>query len=438
MQARAAGGHAMGAARDLRGAARPAAYAAGQAGAVAHVAAHELGAAAYAIKAARAAAPEGHREPPSSCVGTRETRSRLRSGMWLWRVQVQIRYMPHDDRSIEFYDGETHLCAAYPTGQLTAAQTDAFRERARAEATRLGRERRRASRQARRTLAPMTGNGTPPAEPRPVPEGDGRTRTQRERDRRSPPGPARACSDLSAPPPTRSQRRDRRRPRPGQHRQDLRRRGRPRSPRLGPPRARRPVRPASCGTPALHPEPAQRRPHQQMDWLHPADHDRSWRTPTGPWIATSSPTSPPWCFSTRTTSEASPRTTGTHRSGPPPSRGDLVLPQLPAVGLARRPPGARGAVRDPYGAPRETSRSGAGPTVVHEVQEGWNVEVPLKCPWPGPYRISWWQRCHQRCRHPEWAGSSQSSGMYRRGEPEAVHAPARLTFLLPADSVRMT
>jgi hypothetical protein len=58
MQSRAAGGHAMGAARELRGAARHAAYAAGQAGAVAHVAAHELGAAAYAIKAARAAAPD--------------------------------------------------------------------------------------------------------------------------------------------------------------------------------------------------------------------------------------------------------------------------------------------------------------------------------------------------------------------------------------------
>ncbi|WP_432025869.1 putative immunity protein [Streptomyces sp. 1222.5] len=62
MQARAAGGHAMGAARPLRGAARHAAYAAGQAGAVAHVAAHELGAAAYAIKAVRAAAPEGESE----------------------------------------------------------------------------------------------------------------------------------------------------------------------------------------------------------------------------------------------------------------------------------------------------------------------------------------------------------------------------------------
>ena len=62
MQARAAGGHAMGAARDLRGAARHAAYAAGQAGAVAHVAAHELGAAAYAIKAVRAAAVQGEGE----------------------------------------------------------------------------------------------------------------------------------------------------------------------------------------------------------------------------------------------------------------------------------------------------------------------------------------------------------------------------------------
>ncbi len=59
METRAFGGHAMGAARDLRGAARFAAYAAGQAAVVAHVAAHELGAAAYSIKAARAAAAEG-------------------------------------------------------------------------------------------------------------------------------------------------------------------------------------------------------------------------------------------------------------------------------------------------------------------------------------------------------------------------------------------
>jgi hypothetical protein len=61
-QARTAAGHAMAAARGLSGAPRHAAYAAGQAAAVAHVAAHELGAAAYAIKAARAAAPDGQGE----------------------------------------------------------------------------------------------------------------------------------------------------------------------------------------------------------------------------------------------------------------------------------------------------------------------------------------------------------------------------------------
>ena len=69
-QSRAAGGHAMAAARELSGArskdsrlgARHAAYAAGQAAVVAHVAAHELGAAAYAIKAVRAAASKGEEE----------------------------------------------------------------------------------------------------------------------------------------------------------------------------------------------------------------------------------------------------------------------------------------------------------------------------------------------------------------------------------------
>jgi hypothetical protein len=58
-QARTAGGHANAAARDLRGAPRFAAYAAAQAALVAHVAAHELGAAAYAIKAVCAAASDG-------------------------------------------------------------------------------------------------------------------------------------------------------------------------------------------------------------------------------------------------------------------------------------------------------------------------------------------------------------------------------------------
>lgn len=66
MRARTAGGHAMGAARPLRGAARFAAYSAGQAACVGHVAEHDLGAAAYAIKAVRSAFPKdpaaGHTE----------------------------------------------------------------------------------------------------------------------------------------------------------------------------------------------------------------------------------------------------------------------------------------------------------------------------------------------------------------------------------------
>jgi hypothetical protein len=58
-ESRSAGGHAMAAARAMKGPARHAAFAAGQAAVVAHVAAHELGAAAYAIKAVKTAAPAG-------------------------------------------------------------------------------------------------------------------------------------------------------------------------------------------------------------------------------------------------------------------------------------------------------------------------------------------------------------------------------------------
>jgi hypothetical protein len=73
-QSRESAGHANAAARDLTGGARYAAYAAAQAAAVAHVAAHELGAAAYAIKAARAAAPSGQGESSGrlECLWQRE------------------------------------------------------------------------------------------------------------------------------------------------------------------------------------------------------------------------------------------------------------------------------------------------------------------------------------------------------------------------------
>lgn len=74
MEARALGGHAMGAARPLTGAARFAAYAAGQAACVGHVAEHDLGAAAYAIKTAASVRPDG---PGAACAERDWQRSRL-------------------------------------------------------------------------------------------------------------------------------------------------------------------------------------------------------------------------------------------------------------------------------------------------------------------------------------------------------------------------
>lgn len=71
METRAWAGHANAAARDLKGAARFAAYAAGQAAAVAHVPAHELGAAAYAIRAVRAAAEDAEEAGRLECAWQR-------------------------------------------------------------------------------------------------------------------------------------------------------------------------------------------------------------------------------------------------------------------------------------------------------------------------------------------------------------------------------
>lgn len=74
MEARASGGAANTAARPLSGAPRFAAYAAAQAAVVAHVAAHELGAAAYAIKAVRAGVPkdQSHEAGRLECSWQRE------------------------------------------------------------------------------------------------------------------------------------------------------------------------------------------------------------------------------------------------------------------------------------------------------------------------------------------------------------------------------
>lgn len=86
-ESRAAGGHAMAAARVLSGAPRYAAFAAGQAAVVAHVAAHELGAAAYAIKAVRAAAAPAE----ADAAGRREC---------AW----QRRHLPDDVRALVLDD----------------------------------------------------------------------------------------------------------------------------------------------------------------------------------------------------------------------------------------------------------------------------------------------------------------------------------------------
>jgi hypothetical protein len=96
-ESRTAAGKANAAARDLTGAARHAAYAAAQAAAVPHVAAHELGAAAYAIKAVRAAAANGEGEVAGreECLWQREhlpeeirdlvlDDQRLRNGICWW------------------------------------------------------------------------------------------------------------------------------------------------------------------------------------------------------------------------------------------------------------------------------------------------------------------------------------------------------------------
>ena len=91
-ESRTAAGHANAAARDQSTAPRWAAFAAAQAAAVAHVAAHELGAAAYAIKAVRAAAPEGEE------VG--EAAGRLECRWQRDRLPDEIRELVLDDQRL--------------------------------------------------------------------------------------------------------------------------------------------------------------------------------------------------------------------------------------------------------------------------------------------------------------------------------------------------
>ena len=87
--------------------------------------------------------------------------------------RVQIRYMPHDDRSIEVYLGGTHLCTAYPATRLSPEQTQAFLENAAGERKRLSAERRKASARARAELAPLTRDQTRAEESRVLPPAAG-------------------------------------------------------------------------------------------------------------------------------------------------------------------------------------------------------------------------------------------------------------------------
>jgi hypothetical protein len=93
-QARKAAFAANAAAREVSGAAKEAAHAAGQAVAVAHVAAHELGAAAYAIRAVRAAAPENEREDAG----------RLECQWQRAQLPIEIRELVLDDQRLRNED----------------------------------------------------------------------------------------------------------------------------------------------------------------------------------------------------------------------------------------------------------------------------------------------------------------------------------------------
>lgn len=89
-ESRTAAGHANAAARDLRGASRYAAYAGAQAAATAHVAAHELGAAAYGIRAVQAAR-----------VGVDEVEAGRRECAWQRdRLPVRVRDLVLDDQRL--------------------------------------------------------------------------------------------------------------------------------------------------------------------------------------------------------------------------------------------------------------------------------------------------------------------------------------------------
>jgi len=72
---------------------------------------------------------------------------------------VEVRWMPHDLRTIEVFYGGRWLCTARPQGTLASAERDQVLERRRQDAAELARRRRQVMRQARLRLAPVTDSG---------------------------------------------------------------------------------------------------------------------------------------------------------------------------------------------------------------------------------------------------------------------------------------
>ena len=70
---------------------------------------------------------------------------------------VEVRYRPHDLRSIEVFRGDEHLCTARPQGTLNQEERAVVLARRRADAAEQARRQRRAARRARSRVAPITG-----------------------------------------------------------------------------------------------------------------------------------------------------------------------------------------------------------------------------------------------------------------------------------------
>ena len=73
---------------------------------------------------------------------------------------VEVRYMPHDLRSIEVFTEDGWLCTAYPQDELTREQSDAVVQARHEAAREMGRRKAAASRKARARIAPLTAGGT--------------------------------------------------------------------------------------------------------------------------------------------------------------------------------------------------------------------------------------------------------------------------------------